>query len=173
MPLSLHQIFASVWSGWLATWPTQLIAVIWIGWLISWTLGSFWAARTVKRPVTWRARVHRFFVIIGGVLLTTPGLRRSWANARYGTLAMALRMCLQLLSWLESCSRGGHEFISDVFGRTRLRGKKAIGSSTRARIGLSVIRSTPGSSPRYWRRVSLSGRRRPFSARCLFPLACR
>jgi len=68
MSLSLHQIFAS--SGWLGAWPTQLIALIWIGWLASWTLGSFWAARTVKRPPTWRARAHRLPIIIGGLLLT-------------------------------------------------------------------------------------------------------
>jgi hypothetical protein len=68
--MSLSQIFASVWSGWLATWPTELLALIWIAWLISWTVGSFWSARTEKRPVTWRARVHRLFVIIGGLLLT-------------------------------------------------------------------------------------------------------
>ena len=68
MPFSLQQIFSS--GGWLTAWPTQLIALIWIGWLISWTLGSFWAARTVKRPVTWRARAHRLPIIIGGLLLT-------------------------------------------------------------------------------------------------------
>ena len=39
---------------------------------------------------------------------------------------MALRTHLQLLSWRESCSRGGREFISDVSGRMRSRGKKAI-----------------------------------------------
>ncbi|HET7805520.1 MAG TPA: isoprenylcysteine carboxylmethyltransferase family protein [Pseudolabrys sp.] len=70
MPLSLSQLFASAWSGWLATWPTELLALIWIGWLVSWIAGSFWSARTAKRPVTWRARAHRLPVIIGGLLLT-------------------------------------------------------------------------------------------------------
>ena len=60
---------------------------------------------------------------------------------------MALRTRLQLLSWRGSCSRGGREFISDVSGRTRSRGKKAIRSSTPARTALSVIRSIPDSSP--------------------------
>src|SRR6186997_2488145 len=74
MPLSLHQIFTSVWSGWLATWPTQLLALIWIGWLVSWTLGSFWSARTEKRPVTWRARA----CCPGGGLIHMVGADSSW-----------------------------------------------------------------------------------------------
>ena len=95
MPLSLHQIFASVWSGWLATWPTQLIALIWIGWLVSWTLGSFWAARTVKRPLTWRARAHRLPIIIGGLLLTPwiaqiLGERPLWNAGNGVTYALAI-----------------------------------------------------------------------------------
>ena len=95
MPLSLHQIFASVWSGWLATWPTQLVALIWIGWLVSWTLGSFWSARTEKRPVTWRARAHRLPVIVGGLLLTpwtaqALGERPLWNAGNAVTYALAL-----------------------------------------------------------------------------------
>jgi protein-S-isoprenylcysteine O-methyltransferase Ste14 len=95
MPLSLHQIFASVWSGWLATWPTQLLALIWIGWLVSWMLGSFWSARTEKRPVTWRARAHRLPVIVGGLLLTpwtaqALGERPLWNAGNAVTYALAL-----------------------------------------------------------------------------------
>jgi protein-S-isoprenylcysteine O-methyltransferase Ste14 len=94
MPFNLPQIFASVWIGWLAAWPTQLIALIWIGWLISWTLGSFWAARTVKRPVTWRARAHRLPIIIGGLLLTPwtaqiLGERALWNASNGVTYALA------------------------------------------------------------------------------------
>ena len=95
MPLSPHQIFTSVWSGWLATWPTQLLALIWIGWLVSWTLGSFWSARTEKRPVTWRARAHRLPVIVGGLLLTpwtaqALGEHPLWKAGNAVTYALAL-----------------------------------------------------------------------------------
>lgn len=95
MPHNLSQIFASVWSGWLATWPTELLAIIWIAWLVSWIVGSFWSARTEKRPVTWRARAHRLPVIIGGLLLTpwieqALGERPMWVLGNGGTYALAV-----------------------------------------------------------------------------------
>jgi protein-S-isoprenylcysteine O-methyltransferase Ste14 len=102
MPLSPGQVFASVWSGWLAIWPTELLAVIWIGWLVSWTVGSFWSARTENRPVTWRARVHRLPIIIGGLLLTpwTAQLlaeRPLWNPGKGGTYALAVLLVAGLL----------------------------------------------------------------------------
>ena len=102
MMLSLSQLFNSVWSGWLATWPTQLLALIWIGWLVSWIVGSFWSARTAKRPVTWRARAHRLPIIIGGLLLT-PWIAQLlaepplWKLGNGGTYALALFMVAGLL----------------------------------------------------------------------------
>jgi protein-S-isoprenylcysteine O-methyltransferase Ste14 len=69
MPLSPHQIFTSVWSGWLATWPTQLLALIWIGclsagrWIV--LVGSDRkAACDLARA---RSPTARF---VGGLLLT-------------------------------------------------------------------------------------------------------
>ena len=102
MMLSLSQLFNSVWSGWLATWPTQLLALIWIGWLVSWIVGSFWAAPIAKRPVTWRARAHRLPIIIGGLLLT-PWIaqllaeRPLWNLGNGGTYALAVFMVAGLL----------------------------------------------------------------------------
>jgi len=102
MMLSLSQLFNSVWSGWLATWPTQLLALIWICWLVSWVVGSFWAAPTAKRPVTWRARAHRLPIIIGGLLLT-PWIaqllaeRPLWNLGNGGIYVLAVFMVAGLL----------------------------------------------------------------------------
>jgi len=102
MPLNLSQPFSSVWSGWLAIWPTELLALIWIAWLISWVVGSFWSARTAKRPVTWRARAHRLPIIIGGLLLT-PWItqllaeRPLWTLGNGGTYVLAAIMVAGLL----------------------------------------------------------------------------
>jgi protein-S-isoprenylcysteine O-methyltransferase Ste14 len=102
MMLSLSQLFNSVWSGWLATWPTELLALIWIGWLVSWIVGSFWAAPIAKRPVTWRARAHRLPIIIGGLLLT-PWIaqllaeRPLWNLGNGGTYALAIFIVAGLL----------------------------------------------------------------------------
>src|SRR3954453_21677596 len=59
-----------VWSGWTATWPTQLLALVWIGWLISWAVGSFFSARTEKHVRTWDSRAYRIPILVGAVLLT-------------------------------------------------------------------------------------------------------
>src|SRR5260221_5804278 len=69
MPHSLSELFALVWSGWLAAWPSGLIAVIWIGWLISWAVASFWSGRTQKRVMTWDAQAYRIPIIAGALLL--------------------------------------------------------------------------------------------------------
>jgi protein-S-isoprenylcysteine O-methyltransferase Ste14 len=70
MPHSLNELFALVWSGWLAAWPSGLIALIWIGWLISWAVASFWSGRTQKRVLTWNAQAYRIPIIAGALLLT-------------------------------------------------------------------------------------------------------
>jgi protein-S-isoprenylcysteine O-methyltransferase Ste14 len=70
MPHSLNELFALVWSGWLAAWPSGLIALIWIGWLISWAGASFWSGRTQKRVLTWNAQAYRTPIIAGAILLT-------------------------------------------------------------------------------------------------------
>src|SRR4051812_49671475 len=72
-----------VWSGWTATWPTQLLALVWIGWLISWAVGSFFSARTEKHVRTWDSRAYRIPILAGAVLLTPrtpeiPGGKPLW-----------------------------------------------------------------------------------------------
>jgi len=102
MPFNLSQTFGSLSGGWLATWPTELLALIWLAWLISWVVGSFWSARTAKRPVTWRARAHRLPIIIGGLLLT-PWItqllaeRPLWTLGNGGTYVLAAIMVAGLL----------------------------------------------------------------------------
>jgi protein-S-isoprenylcysteine O-methyltransferase Ste14 len=59
-----------VWSGWTATWPTQLLAVIWIAWLISWVAASFWSGRTQKHVMTWDSRTYRIPILAGAILFT-------------------------------------------------------------------------------------------------------
>ena len=61
---------AFIWSGWTATWPTQLLALIWVVWLISWGIGAFFSARTEKHVRTWDSRAYRIPILIGAVLLT-------------------------------------------------------------------------------------------------------
>jgi protein-S-isoprenylcysteine O-methyltransferase Ste14 len=59
-----------VWSGWTATWPTQLLAIIWIVWLISWVVASFWSGRTQKQVMTSDARTYRIPIFAGAILFT-------------------------------------------------------------------------------------------------------
>jgi len=68
--MSYDRIVEFFWSGWTATWPTQLIALIWVAWLLSWAAGSFFSARTEKHVRTWDSRAYRIPILIGAVLLT-------------------------------------------------------------------------------------------------------
>ena len=70
MTQTANPVLAFVWSGWTATWPTQLLALIWIAWLISWIVASFFSARTEKHVRTWDSRAYRIPILAGAVLLT-------------------------------------------------------------------------------------------------------
>jgi protein-S-isoprenylcysteine O-methyltransferase Ste14 len=61
---------ASLWSGWIAAWPTEALAWVWFAWLASWGIGSFWSGRTEKRVRTWESRAYRLPIIAGAVLFT-------------------------------------------------------------------------------------------------------
>ena len=63
--MSYDTIFAFFWSGWTATWPTQLIALIWVAWLLSWAAGSFFSGRTEKHVRTWDSRAYRIPILVG------------------------------------------------------------------------------------------------------------
>ena len=66
----LHPLLAVVWSGWTATWPTQLLALIWVAWLVSWGIGSFFSGRTEKRVMTGDSLAFHLPIIVGAVLMT-------------------------------------------------------------------------------------------------------
>jgi protein-S-isoprenylcysteine O-methyltransferase Ste14 len=96
---------AFVWSGWTATWPTQLLALIWIVWLVSWVIGAFFSARTEKHVRTWDSRAYRIPILAGAALLTpwtaqALGEQRLWnlGNGLVYTLA-ALTLVGTLFTW--------------------------------------------------------------------------
>jgi len=96
---------AFVWSGWIATWPTQLLALIWMVWLISWIIGAFFSARTEKHVRTWDSRAYRIPILAGAILLTpwtaqVLGEQRLWnpGNALTYVLA-ALTLAGTLFTW--------------------------------------------------------------------------
>jgi protein-S-isoprenylcysteine O-methyltransferase Ste14 len=89
-----NQFIAFVWSGWTATWPTQLLALIWVAWLISWGVGSFFSARTEKHVRTWDSRAYRIPILVGAILLTpwtarVLGERPLWQVGTSGTYLLA------------------------------------------------------------------------------------
>lgn len=105
MPHDPTQLFAFVWSGWIATWPTHSLALIWIAWLISWAVASLWSGRTEKQVMTWDSRRYRVPIVAGGLLLT-PWTAQAlaeepvWHVGRGGTYALAgLTLAGTLLTW--------------------------------------------------------------------------
>lgn len=105
MPPSLSQLFAAVWSGWLAAWPSGLLALIWIGWLASWLAASFWAVRAKRRVMAADSLTYRLPIFAGGILLTpwvakTLSVRPLWAIGDGGIYALAVVVLAGcLLTW--------------------------------------------------------------------------
>jgi protein-S-isoprenylcysteine O-methyltransferase Ste14 len=64
------QILAFAWSGWTATWPTELLALIWIAWLVSWIVASLWSGRTQKQVMTRESQTYRIPIFAGAILFT-------------------------------------------------------------------------------------------------------
>src|ERR1700678_104711 len=101
----LHPFLAVVWSGWTATWPTQLLALIWVAWLVSWGIVSFFSGRTEKHVMTWDSRAYRIPILVGALLLTPwtaqiLGEQPLW-NVGYGGtyLLAALTLAGTLFTW--------------------------------------------------------------------------
>jgi protein-S-isoprenylcysteine O-methyltransferase Ste14 len=105
MPHDLNHVLAFVWSGWTATWPTQLLAVIWVAWLISWAIGSFWSGRTEKHVMTWDSRAYRIPILAGAVLFTpwtaqVLGEQPIWHVGNAGTYLLAgVTLAGTLFTW--------------------------------------------------------------------------
>jgi protein-S-isoprenylcysteine O-methyltransferase Ste14 len=60
----------SLWSGWIAVWPTESLALVWFFWLASWLIGAIWSGRTEKHVRTWDSRIYRLPIFAGAVLFT-------------------------------------------------------------------------------------------------------
>ena len=98
MQYDASRLLDFVWSGWTATWPTQLLAVIWITWLVSWVVASFWSGRTQKQVTTSDAQTYRIPIFAGGVLFTPwiaqiLGEKPLWQLGSFGIYVAA---CLTL-----------------------------------------------------------------------------
>jgi protein-S-isoprenylcysteine O-methyltransferase Ste14 len=94
MSYDLNQLLAFVWSGWIATWPTQLLALIWLAWLVSWILGAVWTGRTQKQIGTSASQPYRTPIVLGGLLLTpwvaqALGIGPLWNLGNGGTYMLA------------------------------------------------------------------------------------
>jgi protein-S-isoprenylcysteine O-methyltransferase Ste14 len=96
---------AFIWSGWTATWPTELLALIWIAWLISWAIGAFFSARTEKHVRTWDSRAYRIPILAGAILLTPwtaelLGEQPLWNPGNTATYVLAvLTLAGTLFTW--------------------------------------------------------------------------
>jgi len=101
----MHPFLTFVWSGWTATWPTQLLALIWIAWLVSWVVGSFFSGRTEKRIMTGDSLAFHLPIIVGAVLMTPwtaqiLGERPLWNFGKGGIyLLSALTLAGTLFTW--------------------------------------------------------------------------
>lgn len=77
------EIIASVFSGWLVTWPTGLLSLIWLAWVASWILASFWSGRTRSHVPTRDSWPYRLPILLGAILLVPPVERFLGANQLY------------------------------------------------------------------------------------------
>ncbi len=89
------QWFAFVWSGWTATWPTQLLAIIWILWVISWVVASVWSGQTKKHVMTSDSLKYRIPILVGAILFLpwtgqVLGEKPLWQFSSFGIYVMAL-----------------------------------------------------------------------------------
>ena len=93
MSYDLNQLLAFVWSGWIATWPTQLLALIWLAWVVSSIWGRSGPAGRKSRsgPRPRNPIAPRF---LGGLLLTpwvaqALGIGPLWNLGNGGTYMLA------------------------------------------------------------------------------------
>jgi protein-S-isoprenylcysteine O-methyltransferase Ste14 len=122
------QWLAFVWSGWTATWPTELLALIWTVWLISWVVASSWSGRTQKQVLTQESLTYRIPILAGGVLFTPWASRVSGAQPlwQFGDLGVYMLAALTLagisFTWLARIHLG--RFWSNAI--TRKEGHRVI-----------------------------------------------
>jgi protein-S-isoprenylcysteine O-methyltransferase Ste14 len=68
------EIREAVLSGWIATWPTEILAFIWLAWVISWVIASFWSGRTKTHVRTRNSWIYRLPILLGAILLSPWGV---------------------------------------------------------------------------------------------------
>lgn len=93
MPSHLGEI--SLLSGWIVTWPTQLLALIWLAWVSSWVIASFWSGRTKTHVATWNSLIYRLPILCGAILLAPQtaqllGEKQLYDPGNAGTYALAV-----------------------------------------------------------------------------------
>src|ERR1700754_4059265 len=69
---NLNDIFATIFSGWIVTWPTSLFAILWLAFSPSWVAASFWSGRTKTAVRTTDAWVYRGPILLGAIFLAPP-----------------------------------------------------------------------------------------------------
>jgi protein-S-isoprenylcysteine O-methyltransferase Ste14 len=84
----------SLLSGWIVTWPTQLLALIWLAWVTSWVVASFWSGRTKTHVATWNSLTYRLPILFGAILLAPQtaqflGEKPLYNPGNAGTYALA------------------------------------------------------------------------------------
>jgi protein-S-isoprenylcysteine O-methyltransferase Ste14 len=92
MPSHFGEI--SLLSGWIVTWPTQLLALIWLAWVTSWVVASFWSVRTKTHVRTWNSLVYRLPILFGAIFLAPQtaqllGEKQLYDPGNAGTYALA------------------------------------------------------------------------------------
>jgi len=90
----LGELGDAAFSGWITTWPTQLLALIWLVWVISWIVAASWSGRTKTHVRTRDSWVYRLPILIGAILLSpwtskVLGESRIYEPGDAGTYALA------------------------------------------------------------------------------------
>jgi protein-S-isoprenylcysteine O-methyltransferase Ste14 len=101
-----NDIFTTVFSGWIVTWPTSLFAIIWLAFAASWILASFWSGRTKSHVRSLSAWVYRLPILLGAIFLAPPIERVLGAaplyhlsNAAIYVLALVVVLGLSFTWW--------------------------------------------------------------------------
>jgi protein-S-isoprenylcysteine O-methyltransferase Ste14 len=94
MSYDFSKVLSVVWSGWTATWPTQLLAIIWIAWVASWVIASLWSAQTKKQVMPLDSGRYRIFIYLGAILFlpwtsAILGERPLWTFGNFGIYVVA------------------------------------------------------------------------------------
>src|SRR3977135_296106 len=85
----LSQFLDFVWSGWIATWPSELLTFIWLAWITSWVVASFWSGRTEKQIMTWDSHDHVLPILLAPWTAQALAEKPIWHPGNIGVYALA------------------------------------------------------------------------------------